>query len=109
MFFSGEDSGNEREAEGEENDEENGQCGMSLEGEGDNVFKRETDEEVKEAEESTDAPETSGQTKLEPEKPQKEQVEVKEFDEVKSDEEEGDTNISFPDTTISLRHLQSNR
>lgn len=71
-------------------------------------------DEGEEAEEFTETQETSDQAQLENEKPQLEDVEELEEEgeddeEVKSKEEEESTDISFPDTTISLTHLQSNR
>lgn len=67
-----------------------------------------------EAEEFTETQDTSGQTKLESEKPELEDIEEHEEEqevdeEVKSKQEDESTDISFPDTTISLSHLQSNR
>uniref|UniRef100_A0A8B9RKA2 Ribosome quality control complex subunit NEMF n=1 Tax=Astyanax mexicanus TaxID=7994 RepID=A0A8B9RKA2_ASTMX len=85
------------EDEGEDVDEENGRM-----------------DEGEEAEEFTETQEMSDQTQLENEKPKLEDVEELEEEgeddeEVKSKEEEESPDISFPDTTISLTHLQSNR
>uniref|UniRef100_A0A8B9LAU6 Ribosome quality control complex subunit NEMF n=1 Tax=Astyanax mexicanus TaxID=7994 RepID=A0A8B9LAU6_ASTMX len=82
---------------GEDVDEENGRM-----------------DEGEEAEEFTETQEMSDQTQLENEKPKLEDVEELEEEgeddeEVKSKEEEESPDISFPDTTISLTHLQSNR
>ncbi|XP_072545946.1 ribosome quality control complex subunit NEMF isoform X2 [Salminus brasiliensis] len=92
----GEDSANEGEAEGEDVGEEDG----TMERGEDNILKRE------QAEEFTETQETSGQTQLEAEKPQQ-QDEGGHKEEKEVDEES--TDLSFPDTTISLTHLQSNR
>ncbi|KAL7861751.1 hypothetical protein SRHO_G00131920 [Serrasalmus rhombeus] len=102
----GEDSATEGEAEEEDGGEEDSR----MTGDED-VVTRET-EDGQEAEEYTEAQDASGQTKPETEKPEQKEVErhkgEKEVDEeVKSEEESID--ISFPDTTISLTHLQSNR
>uniref|UniRef100_A0A8B9LEA2 Ribosome quality control complex subunit NEMF n=1 Tax=Astyanax mexicanus TaxID=7994 RepID=A0A8B9LEA2_ASTMX len=71
-------------------------------------------EEGEELLEFTETQEMSDQTQLENEKPKLEDVEELEEEgeddeEVKSKEEEESPDISFPDTTISLTHLQSNR
>ncbi|KAL6478119.1 hypothetical protein MHYP_G00139540 [Metynnis hypsauchen] len=103
----GEDSATEGEAEGEDGGEEDSR----MTGDED-VVTRETEEDGKEAEEYTDAQDAAGQTKPETEKPEQKEVgqhrgEKEVDEEVKSEEESID--ISFPDTTISLTHLQSNR
>lgn len=79
------------------------------EAEGDDVAEEDSrmDGGEEEAETFTETQETSGQTQLEDVEEQDEEGEVDE--EVKSKEEEESTDISFPDTTISLTHLQSNR
>ncbi|KAI4903712.1 hypothetical protein NFI96_030768 [Prochilodus magdalenae] len=106
----GEDSTTDGEAEGEDRDQEHG----SMEGGEDGVLTRETAEDSKKAEGSLEAQKTSGQTKSETEKPQHEKLgghkgkhNVNEV--VKNEEEDESTDISFPDTTISLTHLQTNR
>ncbi|MCI4382891.1 hypothetical protein PGIGA_G00019920 [Pangasianodon gigas] len=102
----GEDSANEGEAEGEDMSEEDDRM---EEGQDEDVLQRVEAEEKMEANE-----EQSAEIQLETLKQEEEKKEVCEQkgekgidDETKSEEES--TDISFPDTTILLTHLQSNR
>ncbi|MCJ8737099.1 hypothetical protein PDJAM_G00019970 [Pangasius djambal] len=102
----GEDSANEGEAEGEDMSEEDGRM---EEGKDEDVLQRVEAKEKMEANE-----EQSAEMQLETLKQEEEKKEVYEQkgekgidDETKNEEES--TDISFPDTTILLTHLQSNR
>ncbi|KAF5892257.1 nuclear export mediator factor NEMF, partial [Clarias magur] len=102
----GEDSANEGEAEGEDVSEENGRMEVAQ------------DEDVPqrvEAKENMEANEQSGEIQFETlkEEEEEEEDEGEQKGETGTDEEtkvdEESTDISFPDTTILLTHLQSSR
>ncbi|XP_053489715.1 ribosome quality control complex subunit NEMF isoform X2 [Ictalurus furcatus] len=97
----GEDSANEGEAEGEDMSEEDGRMEVD-----EDVLQRVEEEENTEANE-----EQASEIQLETLKQEEEVCEQKGAkgidEEVKSEEES--TDLSFPDTTILLTHLQSNR
>ncbi|XP_047013492.1 ribosome quality control complex subunit NEMF isoform X4 [Ictalurus punctatus] len=97
----GEDSANEGEAEGEDMSEEDGRMEVD-----EDVLQRVEEEENTEANE-----EQASEIQLETLKLEEEVCEQKGAkgidEEVKSEEES--TDLSFPDTTILLTHLQSNR
>lgn len=101
MFLPGEDSANEGEAEGEDMSEEDGRMEVD-----EDVLQRVEEEENTEANE-----EQASEIQLETLKQEEEVCEQKGAkgidEEVKSEEES--TDLSFPDTTILLTHLQSNR
>lgn len=101
MFLPGEDSANEGEAEGEDMSEEDGRMEVD-----EDVLQRVEEEENTEANE-----EQASEIQLETLKLEEEVCEQKGAkgidEEVKSEEES--TDLSFPDTTILLTHLQSNR
>ncbi|KAG7328087.1 hypothetical protein KOW79_008031 [Hemibagrus wyckioides] len=107
MFLPGEDSANEVEADGDDMLEEDG---TMEEGHEEMLQKVEAEENMEANEEQSSEIqfETLNQEEEEEEKEVCEQKGEKETDEGTKSEEDS-TDISFPDTTIILTHLQSNR